>query len=588
MKVKEYIKNNVLLLDGAMGTYFSQVSEDPLYKCEHANITSPHSVKEIHKRYLLAGAKGIKTNTFSPFDNENTSQFTYSQIIKAGYKIASEIASDFGAFVFCDIGPIKSVHGEDVIPQYKKIIDVFLGEGGENFLFETFAEIKTINILAEYIKSKNPESFIIASVAIAPDGFSVLGEQGTAMLLKAGENIDAVGYNCICGPHHMNAHIKAINGVSKPILAMPNAGYPTVIASRVNYEKSPYYFAKQMLESVENGARIIGGCCGTTPEYIYQIAERLAGKTFESKTKTHGEKIVAPIQIKKSEFFEKLISGKKPIAVELDPPKNARTAGFMQNAKAVYAGGCDMITIADCPVARARIDSSLLACKIKTMLGGEVMPHLTCRDRNINASKALLLGLSSEEINNVLIVTGDPVASANRNEVKTVYEFNSRILLNHISTFNKTLFDSPFYLYGALNINAKVFSAHLKRAKQKIESGAVAFFTQPAFSDQAIENLKRAKEELSVPIVGGIMPIVSYNNACFLQSEVPGISISEEIMAKYKDKTREQSSKIAVEISSEIAYKMKDHVDGFYLITPFNRVDIVCEIMGAIKGFNNN
>ncbi|MFI3128881.1 MAG: bifunctional homocysteine S-methyltransferase/methylenetetrahydrofolate reductase [Bacillota bacterium] len=583
MSIKEYLKNNILLLDGAMGTYFSQVSEDSLYKCEYANLTAPNSVKEIHKRYLLAGAKAIKTNTFAPFESGQNAVFTFTQIIKAGYKIASEIASDFDAFVLCDIGPIKKVSSEDVIPTYKKIIDTFLGLGGENFLFETFPEIETINTLASYIKEKNKNAFVIASLAIDPDGFSVLGGYGQDMLALANAEIDSVGFNCICGPHHMNAHIKNIKNVEKPILAMPNAGYPTVIGSRVSYEKSPYYFAKQILKTVENGAQIIGGCCGTTPEFIYEISSRLTGKSLGKAKNNESSNPKTPVQIKESEFYKKLISGEKPIAVELDPPKNARTSNFMQNAKFLLASGADMLTIADCPVARARMDSSLLACKLKNALNAEVMPHLTCRDRNINASKALLLGLSAEEINNVLIVTGDPVASAERSEVKMVYEFNSRMMLSQVSMLNKTLFDSPFYLYGALNINAKSFRSHIARAKEKAANGAIGFFTQPAFSDEAIENLKIAKRELSVPIIGGIMPIVSYNNACFITSEVPGITITNDVMEKYKDKSREESSKIAVEISCEIAQKMLPHIDGFYLITPFSRVDIISEIMAKIK-----
>ncbi len=583
MRVKEYLKTNILLLDGAMGTYFSQVSEDSLYKCEYANLTAPNSVKEIHKRYLLAGAKAIKTNTFAPFSNDANSVFTYTQIIKAGYKIACESVADFDAYVLCDIGPIKKVPGEDVIPTYKKIIDTFLSLGGENFLFETFPEIETINILASYIKEQNQDAFVIGSLAIDPDGFSVLGGYGQDMLGLASDNIDCVGFNCICGPHHMNAHIKNIKHVEKPIIAMPNAGYPTVIGSRVSYEKSPYYFAKQIIKTVENGARIIGGCCGTTPEFIYEISSRLAGKSFGKAETSEASAPKIPVQIKESEFYKKLISGEKPIAVELDPPKNARTSGFMQNAKFLLASGADMLTIADCPVARARMDSSLLACKLKNALGAEVMPHLTCRDRNINASKALLLGLSSEEINNVLIVTGDPVASAERSEVKMVYEFNSRMLIGQVSTLNKTLFDSPFYLYGALNINAKSFASHIARAKEKVKNGAIGFFTQPAFSDSAIENLKIAKRELDVPIVGGIMPIVSYNNACFITSEVPGITITDDVMEKYKGKTREEAGEIAVEISCEIAEKMLPHVDGFYLITPFSRVDIISDIMAKIK-----
>ncbi len=369
---------------------------------------------------------------------------------------------------------------------------------------------------------------------------------------------------------------------------MPNASFPTILGNRVCYENNPQYFAKQMIQIVESGAKIIGGCCGTTPQFIREIKHELVQyelTNIERKINSDGKKLdeTQDTSIVKNKFYEKLMSGKFPIAVELDSPINARVGEFMQGATILREGGVDLITIADCPIARARMDSSLLACKVKRELQMDVMPHMTCRDRNINASKALLLGLNMEEINNVLIVTGDPIPSEQRSEVKSVYEFNSRMLIHHISNLNQSLFESPFYLYAALNINARNFQVQLRLAKKKVENGAMAFFTQPVLSKQALENLRIAKEELSVPIIGGILPIVSERNANFINNEIPGITVSDEIVSRYQGKTREEATEIAIKVSCEIAKDMKEFIDGYYIITPFKRVDIVSEIIRRIK-----
>lgn len=584
MDIRQYIEQNILLFDGAMGTYFSTVNEDPLYKCEYANITSPNTIKEIHTRYLKAGAKAIKTNTFSLYENgENPQEFSYREIIKAGYKIASEIAKDYDAFVFCDIGPIQKKCALHEFDEYKKIVDVFIDEGGTNFLFETFLENEGLNEIAAYIKERVPNSYVITSFAVNPDGFTKLGNAGLQLLQEMREDVDAVGFNCVCGPYHMNKLIQEVNYNEKPLLISPNASYPTVVGNRVSYENNPHYFAKQILENVESGARIIGGCCGTTPIFTSQIKEEIESKTIEKKIRSNKSTEKYDTVIRKSDFYEKLKSKQKPIAVELDSPVNTLVGDFMAGAKVLQEVGVDIITIADCPVARARMDSSLLACKVKRELGMNTMPHMTCRDRNINASKALLLGLDMEEINNVLIVTGDPVPSEQRDEVKAVYEFNSRMLINHISNLNQTLFGNPFYLYAALNINARNFHVQLRLAKEKEKRGACAFFTQPVLSETALENLKIAQEELDSPILGGILPIVSHRNACFINNEIPGINVCDEIVDLYEGKTREECHELAVKISSEIAKKMEPYIDGYYLITPFKNVEIIKRIVENIR-----
>ena len=195
----------------------------------------------------------------------------------------------------------------------------------------------------------------------------------------------------------------------------------------------------------------------------------------------------------------------------------------MKGAKTLKALGVDAITIADCPIARARVDSSLLACKLKRELNITTIPHMTCRDRNINATKALLLGLNIEGVNNVLVVTGDPVPSAKKDEIKTMFSFNSVVLAKHITTLNEEIFKNPFNVCAALNVNAINFEAELNQARKKIESGVSVFLTQPVLTKEAVENLKLAKKTLDAKILGGIIPVVSYRNACFMNNEISGI-----------------------------------------------------------------
>ncbi|MFL8675320.1 methylenetetrahydrofolate reductase [Clostridioides sp. GD02404] len=254
----------------------------------------------------------------------------------------------------------------------------------------------------------------------------------------------------------------------------------------------------------------------------------------------------------------------------------------MSSAKKLKDHGVDAITIADCPIARARVDSSLLACKIKRELDITPIPHMTCRDRNINATKALLLGLNIENIDNVLVVTGDPIPSAERDEIKAMFSFNSSILANYIKTLNENTFNTPFNILGALNINAINFDSQLKHAKIKIENGVTMFLTQPVLTEQALINLKKAKEILPAKILGGIIPVVSYRNACFMNNEISGITVSQNIIDLYKDTSKEESTKLAINISTQIAKEIEPYVDGYYIITPFKRIDIICDIIANI------
>ena len=275
----------------------------------------------------------------------------------------------------------------------------------------------------------------------------------------------------------------------------------------------------------------------------------------------------------------------KPFAVELDPPEAADVTKFMHGVRELKEAGAAIVTIADCPIARARMDSSLLACKVRRELHMEALPHMTCRDRNLNAAKALLLGLSAEEIQNILIVTGDPIPSASRDEVKSVYNFNSRMLAQFVRDLGETVLPTPMHVFGALNVNARNFSVQLKLAEEKLKSGICGFLTQPVLTEQGLENLKLARQTLgdSAKLLGGIIPIVSQRNAQFMSSEVAGISVDPRLIDLYEGCDRAAGEALAQKISLQVAAAIAPWVDGYYLITPFGRTTLMSRIMADIR-----
>lgn len=242
----------------------------------------------------------------------------------------------------------------------------------------------------------------------------------------------------------------------------------------------------------------------------------------------------------------------------------------------------DAITIADCPIGRPRADSSLLACKLHRELKVNVLPHLTCRDRNLNATKALLLGLSMEGVDNVLLVTGDPIPGEDRDSVKSVFNFNSRKLAAYVTSLQGTALKQPMHLFGALNVNAVNFDVQLRLAREKVAAGVEGFLTQPVLSAKAMENLRKAREELQGSfILAGLYPIVSYRNACFLQNEVSGMRIDEDIALRYRDKSREEAEEIALSVTLDLARQAAPYADGFYVTVPFRRMGLMERIAEA-------
>ena len=586
MNVREQIKNGVLLMDGSMGSYLSTITGQSSQDCELAVLEQRDIVKDIHQQYLEAGSQAILTNTYNAnrvFCHGNDT--LVHQLIHEAVAVAREAAEGYDAEIFGDIGPIKGLENGQTGKEYSFVARQFIDAGIRHFVFETNSSAEGIPEAMQYIRENTEDAFIIVMFAVQADGYSLEGYYYRDLIRKITETglADAVGLNCISGAREMRNLFDQMEHEEILYSFMPSAGSPIVVDNRVVYESDPQFFGRKMAELAANGARILGGCCGTTPEHIRQVARFLAAGTSSVPRPGRTREKVSSGTAKRSAFWEKLQRGEKVIAVELDPPMDADLTKFVQGAYDLKESGADVITIADCPVGRVRMDSSLLACKLEREVGVEALPHLTCRDRNINATKALLLGLYAEGIKNILLVTGDPVPSAERDEVKAVYQFNSRKLATFVASLGETILPEPFHLFGALNVNARNFDIQLQLAQEKERIGMTGFLTQPLLSPRAVENLKRAREGLNGYILAGLFPPVSARNARFMDSEVNGIRVSPEIIEQYEDLDREESERLAVSLMTQFAREAEPYVNGYYLMTPFSRTALIQRIIESIR-----
>ena len=587
MLARDYIKyKGPLLFDGAMGTLYASQPGCEGKRVEAANLEEPERISAIHLAYLEAGSRAIKTNTFSLGADMAQGMEEYaSKLIAAASKLALEAAKDYDAYVFADMGPAPLGARLSPAENYIGQAEFFLNFGISCFIIETLSSDAGLAEFATWLKEKNPDSCLIVSYAVGPDGYTHEGYTGRELLERtcALDTVDAVGINCFMGPYHMLQYVNSLPALSLPLAVMPNSGYPTVRGKHAVYGGSPAYFAENVLRIVQNGAAVVGGCCGTKPVHIAALNELLSRD--DAKTTPEQKNVSLSLQPVQAEnpLRDKLESSKRIIAVEYDPPTNDNISQFMEGVQVLSAAGADAITIADCPVGVPRVDSSLMACRIKQELGIEPIPHMTCRDRNLNATKALLMGLSSQGIHNVLLITGDPMPSETRDEVKSVFNCNSRMLAKYVSSLSPGTISVPFSIYGALNLNVRNFDIQLAMAQEKEANGVTCFLTQPVLSEQAFENLKKARTVLKAKILGGIYPVVSYRNAVFMNNEIAGINVCDQICQMYKDLGREEAEELAFRISLEIAREIEAYTDGVYVMVPFNRTALVSRIVKAIR-----
>lgn len=590
MSIQEYLKENRLLTDGSFGTYYAQRYQTGEI-CEAANMKYPERVLEIHRAYLESGAKLIRTNTFAA----NTVGLGLDiEAVKKNIRKAAALAKQAAMaqekeiYIAGDIGPIPndgSMDAEEIAQQYEEIVHTFLEEGIKILTFETFADMDNILPLIKKIKVQQ-ELFVMLQFSVNQFGYSNSGLSAKKLLQDAAAvpEIDAVGLNCGIGPGHMAQILRKISIKEKKYLvALPNAGYPKRVQRQIQFGNTPAYFAEKAAEIAELGIDILGGCCGTNPACIKELSKQLSVRPKRYKTETEAMKKQEIIPQKMGFFYDENgnIKNKKLIAVELAPPANADDEKLLCAAHMLQKSGADVLTFPDSPSGRTRVDSVLMASKVKLETGLEVMPHICCRDKNAIAMRSTLLGAHINGIYNMLMITGDPVPSMVRQTVKSVFNFDSVGLMKIAQDMNEEMFaQMPLSYGGAINQGRRNLEVEIKRVKKKMEAGAEFFLTQPVFSKADADRIKRIKEETDARILCGIMPLVSRKNALFMKNEIVGIPVTDEIVERYPENgTREEGEAVGVAIAKEMMAYTKDFVDGYYFSFPFNKVYLLQKIM---------
>ena len=596
MQIKDYLQTNKIILDGAMGTYYSNVVNRPGAISEFANCSDPELIEAIHKDYIAAGARIIRTNTFAA--NQAVLKVSGGQqgkIIEEACQIAKRAVKkgttnqNEQVWIVGDIGPIPEdarTEEREILKEYQLLCDIFLEEGLDGIHFETFSSTTYIEKLVPYIRKVNKDIFIIASFSLNKNGYTGAGISANRILDKLGqiEGIDAYGFNCGIGSGHMQQIIKKlVLPQDKFFYVAPNAGYPEQMQNRLSFLDNEAYFSENMKQIADLGVDLLGGCCGTTPQYIRNLVEIVntdKATAFVQRDKMNvGEN---EIYVKENEFFELLKSGKKVIAVELDPPYDANIDQIMECAHRIKSSGADIITFADSPMGRSRVDSILMSIKIANETGMHVMPHVCCRDRNMISMRSSLLGAYIHGLRNLLIVTGDPVPGDSRVSTTGVFDYNSIQLMEYVKEMNVEHFESESFCYGgALNYGRGMIDKVVERMKRKIDAGAKYFLTQPIYSDEDIERIRLIKEKLDTKILCGILPFVSYRNACFIKNEISGIYVPDEMVERYHpDMSKEEAENVGAAMAKEIMVKLNPIADGYYFMLPFNRVSLMDKILG--------
>ena len=589
MTIQDKLRTQKLLFDGAFGTYYAQVY-DTKELPELANTMHPERVRKIHEEYMEAGAQIIRTNTFA--SNMISLGMPWEEVqenIRQGYRLANEVAQTKEStqgqdiYVAADIGKIvydTQADRERIAKEYVEICRTFLEEGAEIFVFETFSDIEDIRKAIEFIGDK---AFVILQFSVNQFGYSHSGLSARKLIQQAEviEWVDAVGFNCGLGPGHMQKIMGRITFSGRKILtALPNAGYPQIVSNRMIFDnKNMDYFATKVSDIATDGVDIVGGCCGTTPEYIRRIKEKISFAQSKKPTSVViNEKESLP---KKDSSFYAGKEGKKLIAVELAPPLGSDDEKLMDAAHLLQRSGVDVLTFPDSPSGRTRADSILMAEKVARETGMCVMPHICCRDKNAIAMRSQLLGAHINQIRNFLVITGDPIPTMVRNDVKSVFNFDSVGLMRIISDMNEEQFvDAPICYGGSINQGRRNLDVEMGRVKKKMEAGATFFLTQPVCTGESAERVRYIKQETGARILCGIMPFVSLKNATFMKNEMAGIDVTEEVLSRYReDMTREEGEWTGIQLAKEMRALTDDFADGYYFSVPFNRVGMLKKIL---------
>lgn len=595
------LKHNILIADGAMGTI---LYSEGLDTCPEAyNLSHPEKVEHIHRSYIDAGADIIQTNTYGA-NFEKLKAYGLEHKVKdihqAAVKIAQQAAND-DTYILGTVGGFRGVRQEDLslsaIQYHTGIqVDTLVEAGVDGLLFETYYDLEELTNIIQATRRKYDIPIVAQLTASNTNYLRDGSEINSALQQLKASGADVVGLNCHHGPHHMQQSFSHIELPDDGYLSCyPNASLLDIDNSEFKYSDNAEYFGSVAQKLINEGVRLIGGCCGTTPEHIKFIKSSIK----DLKPVTH--KDIIPItkhQTKTTTTSSKVnlttkVKQRPTIIVELDTPKHLDTSLFFRNIKKLDGADIDAVTLADNSLATVRISNIAAASLIKQNYNIEPLVHITCRDRNLIGLQSHLLGLSLIGVDEILTITGDPSKIGNLPGAMNVFDVNSKGLTEIAQRFNQGINTdgdalkqaTNFNIAGAFDPNVRKLDGAIRRLEKKIDSGMNYFITQPVYSKEKIKAVYEATKHLNVPFFIGIMPITSYNNALFLHNEVPGIKLSEEILTQFeavkndKEKTRE----LSISICKELIDTVHEYFNGLYLITPFQRVDFSLELAAYSK-----
>lgn len=608
----ERLNSGIILADGAMGTMLHSrgVSFDKCF--DELNLTNPTAVADVHREYIEAGAQLVLTNTFGANRfklGKHGLQDEVAEINRAGVQLARKVAADLSKDVLIagDLGPLGvriapfgRVQPEAAREAFAEQIRALREAGADLIVIETVTDLHEIREAIKAAK-ENCTLPVVASVTFTRDDRTVLGDDPAKVARTVKEaGADIIGVNCSGGPAQLLRILKQMRHAEPDgkFWVKPNAGWPEQVGGRIMYPADPDYFGDYALSFRDAGACIVGGCCGTTPQHI--AAMRKALDTAPEINPSHitmlpAEEIVETAQEQPTQFAQKLAAGKFVISVEMDPPRGLSTHKLLAGASLLAEAGADVINVADSPMARMRMSAWAVCDVVQRKVNVESTLHFPTRGRNLLRVQGDLLAAHALGIRNVFVVMGDPTAIGDYPEATDNYDLVPSGLIKLIKQgFNAGLDHSGtsigqptnFFVGAALNLCAPDTDHEIKNLHRKVKAGADFFLTQPIYQAKDGEGFLAKNElkhgPLKRPVLVGILPLVSLKHANFLNHEVPGISIPDEIIARMEkagDRAAEEGVKIAVELIEQI----KPWAQGVYIMPQFSRFDLIAEIIDQVK-----
>lgn len=603
----------VMLFDGAMGTELYNRG-NYLNTCyDVLNLQQAKAVTEIHEAYLNAGAEILTTNTFGANRCKLRSHGLADDLANiniSGAALARGCAGD-SHYVAGSVGPLGlriepwgPTSTDEAREIFAEQMRALLKGGIDLFAIETFSDLSEIHQAILAAREVAPKMPVLASMTVGNDGNSLYGttpELFTSRLEEWGADI--IGLNCSVGPGPMIESLERMFTVTDlPICVQPNAGQPRLHEGRQIYLASAEYMAEYAKRFVQAGARLVGGCCGTTPDYIkamrnsvrMQVPGRRAAQLVRVQSLEELEQVEEMPIAEKSLLGKRLAARQFPISVELTSPKGWVPSKVIASAQKLYDAGVECVNIPDGPRASCRMSNQALSLLIRQQVGIEVLPHYCCRDRNLLGMMSDLLGLAAMGLHNVLLVTGDPPKMGDYPDATAVFDVDAIGLTNLVKSFNRgvDLGGNPvkpptqFLIGVGCNPGAVDLDREVDRFKWKVDAGAEFAITQPVFDTALLFNFLERIKDFRIPIMAGIWPLASLRNAEFMNAEVPGASVPDALLARMAA-AQEQGKDVAraegVAIAREMLRDIHQAIEGVQVSAPFGRVSYVFDVLEELN-----